>query len=77
MYICRYVKILLSPISRHLLLKNRTTNIKMKAKGSRYRPGVAQRVGRDIYIYMYSSMTGALEGGEWSAVRPGRTLPPG
>ena len=27
-----------------------------------YRPGVAQR---------------ALEGGEWSAARPGRTLPPG
>jgi len=22
-------------------------------------------------------MTAALEGGEWSAVRPGRTLPPG
>ena len=24
-----------------------------------------------------SSMTAALEGGEWSAARPGRTLPPG
>ena len=26
---------------------------------------------------LYSSMTAALEGGEWSAARPGRTLPPG
>ena len=25
----------------------------------------------------YSSMTAALEGDEWSAARPGRTLPPG
>ena len=25
----------------------------------------------------YSSMTAALEGGEWSAARPGRTLSPG
>ena len=34
---------------------------------------MAQRVGRGIY----SSMTAALEGDEWSAARPGRTLPPG
>jgi len=40
----------------------------VKVKRSRYRPGVAQ---------LYSSMTAALEGGEWSAARPGRTLPPG
>ena len=33
---------------------------------------MVQRVGRGI-----SSMTAALEGGEWSAARPGRTLPPG
>ena len=26
---------------------------------------------------LYSSMTAALEGGEWSAARPGRTLPSG
>jgi len=26
---------------------------------------------------LYSSMTAALEVGEWSAARPGRTLPPG
>ena len=37
----------------------------VKLKWSRYRPCVAQR------------MTAALEGGEWSAARPGRTLPPG
>jgi hypothetical protein len=36
---------------------------------------VAQRVGIDVQLY--SSMTAALEGGEWSAARPGRTLPPG
>ena len=27
-------------------------------------------------MQLYSSMTAALEGGEWSAARPGRTLPP-
>ena len=26
---------------------------------------------------LYSSMTAALEGGEWSSARPGRNLPPG
>ena len=46
---------------------------KVKVKFSRYWPGVAQMVGRSI---VYSSMTAALEGGEWSATRPGRTLPP-
>ena len=30
-----------------------------------------------VEVYLYSSMTAALEGGEWSAARPGRTLPPG
>ena len=30
-----------------------------------------------VEIYLYSSMTAALEGGEWSAVGPGRTLPLG
>ena len=44
-----------------------------KVKCSRYRPGVAQRVGRGIALLF---MTAALEGGEWSAARPGRTLPP-
>ena len=34
---------------------------------------MAQRVGRGIAL----PMTAALEGGEWSAARPDRTLPPG
>ena len=29
------------------------------------------------YRYSFSSTTTALEGGEWSAARPSRTLPPG
>ena len=37
-------------------------------------PVVAQRVGR---VIVYTSLTAALEGGEWSAARPDRTLPPG
>ena len=35
---------------------------------------MAQRV---VQVYLYSSMTAALERGECSAARPGRTLPPG
>jgi hypothetical protein len=35
---------------------------------------VAQRVGRGVALLF---MTAALEGSEWSAVRPGRTLPLG
>ena len=46
---------------------------KVKVKWSRYRPGVAQRVGRGI---LYSSTTTALEGSEWSAARPGCILHP-
>jgi len=30
-----------------------------------------------VEVQLYSSMTAALEGGEWSAARPGRTLLPG
>jgi len=30
-----------------------------------------------VQVQLYSSMTAALEGGEWSAARPSRTLPPG
>jgi len=36
-------------------------------------PGVAQRVRRGIALLFHDR---ALEGGEWSAARPGRTLPP-
>ena len=32
---------------------------------------------RWVEVYFYSCMTSALEGGEWSAARPGRTLSPG
>jgi hypothetical protein len=30
-----------------------------------------------VEVQLYSSMTAALEGGGWSATRPGRPLPPG
>jgi len=30
-----------------------------------------------VEVQLYSSMTAAIEGGEWSAARPNRTLPPG
>ena len=30
-----------------------------------------------VDVLLYSSLPAALEGGEWSAARPGRTLPPG
>jgi hypothetical protein len=30
-----------------------------------------------VEVQLYSSMTAALEVGEWSAARPGRALPPG
>jgi len=37
---------------------------------SRYRPGMAQRVGRGIALLSYD------RGSEWSAAHPGRTSPP-
>ena len=49
-------------------------HVKLKVKCSRYRPGVAQRVGRGIALLFHDSGT---RRGEWSAARPGRTLPPG
>ena len=48
--------------------------IKVKVKCSRYRSGVAQRVGRGIALLLHDRGT---RRGEWSAARPGRTLPPG
>ena len=47
---------------------------KVKVKWSRYRPGVAQRVGRCIALLFHDSVTTR---GDWSLARPGRTLPPG
>jgi len=43
-------------------------------KLSRYRPGVAQRVGRGIALLFHDR---TRRGGECSAARPGHTLPPG
>ena len=48
----------------------KTDNIKW----SRYRPGVAQGVGRGIALLFHDLGT---RRGEWSAARPGRTSPPG
>jgi len=47
---------------------------KVKVKISHYRPSVAQRVGRGIALLFHDCGT---RRGEWSAARPGRTLPPG
>jgi len=47
-------------------------NIKVKVKFSRYRPGVAQSVGRGIALLFHDRGT---RRGEWSAARYGRTLP--
>ena len=44
---------------------------KVKVKRSRYRPGVAQRVGRGIALLFHD------HGTRRSAARPGRTLHPG
>jgi len=45
-----------------------------KVKLSRYRPGVAQRVGRGTALLFHDRGT---RRGEWSAASPGRTLLPG
>jgi len=47
--------------------------LKVKVKCPRYRPGVAQTVGRDIALLFHDRGT---RRGEWLAARPGRTLPP-
>jgi len=47
---------------------------KVKVKFSRQRPGVAQRVSKGIAVLFHDRGT---RRGEWSAARPGRTLPPG
>ena len=45
-----------------------------KIKWSRYSPGVALRVGRDIALLFDDC---GARSGEWSAARPGHTQPPG
>jgi len=46
---------------------------KVKLKRSRYRPSVAQRLGRGIALLFHDRGT---RRGEWSAARPDFTLPP-
>ena len=48
--------------------------IYMNIKWSRYRPGLAQRVGRGIALLFHER---GNRRGEWSAARPGRNSPPG
>ena len=60
----------LSSAVRHVTL----SVVKVKVKCSRYRPGVALRVGRGIAVLFHDRGT---RRGEWSAARPGRILPPG
>jgi hypothetical protein len=47
---------------------------KSKVKLSRYMPW--RHMGGERRYSSYSYTTSALDGGEWSASRPGRTLPP-
>ena len=56
------------------LLTTPYLRIKVKVQWSRYRPGVAQRVGRGIALLFLDRGT---RRGEWSAARPSRTLPLG
>ena len=54
--------------------KLRNLNNLTCVKCSRYRPGVAHKLGRGIALLFHDRGT---RRGEWSAARPGRTLPPG
>jgi len=58
----------------HLIQNPERYPQKKKVKRSRYRLGVAQRVGRGIALLFHDRGT---RRGEWPAARPGRTLPPG
>jgi hypothetical protein len=55
-------------------LFTRVQLVASKVKQSRYTPW--RRLGGEEYSF-YSFTTSALDGGEWSASRPGRALPPG
>jgi hypothetical protein len=44
-------------------------------KWLRYTPW--NRLGKEEVCSSYTFLTSALQGGEWSASRPGRALPPG
>jgi hypothetical protein len=49
-------------------------SIVKKVKFSRYKP---RWLRGWVEVYLYPFLTAALEGSEWSAARPNRTLPPG
>jgi len=72
--VCRLGPSCHSELSVALKIKINTEHLWNVKTFSRCRPGVAQRVGRGIALPF---MTAALEGGEWSAARSGRNLPPG
>ena len=77
--ICTWVHVKYTNINLKLQINLRNTPLKYilqkkKVKWSRYRPGVAQRMGRDIALLFHDRGTRRFE---WSAARPGRTLPPG
>jgi hypothetical protein len=62
-------------IRRHIILRYwQTSQNKLKLKLSHYSPW--RRLGERRYS-SYSFFTSALDGGEWSASRPGRALAPG
>jgi len=64
---------LLKLLQRNLVFYSRGS-VDNKVKWSRYRPGMAQRVGRGIALLFHDRGT---RRGEWSAARPCRTLPRG
>jgi hypothetical protein len=55
-------------------VKKNTRKIRVKGKSDPVTDPVWPRGW--VQVKLYSSMTAALERGEWSAARPGRTLPP-
>ena len=61
-------------VTAHKHQSKQIISLIQKVKWSRYRPGVAQKVGRGIALLFHYRGT---RRGEWSAARPGRTLPPG
>ena len=68
---CRFV-LSLQPIESRVRQRCFLQHLHKKVKWSRYRPGVAKSVGRNIDLLFHGRGT---KRGEWSAVRPGRTLP--
>jgi hypothetical protein len=50
---------------------------KGKGKGKAVPLHAMEALGGERRYSSYSYLTSALDGGEWSASRPGRTLPPG